>query len=462
MKTFTRLIRRYVLATAGVILLILALGIGFLGWLVWRNGGEERAYYSQNYSQNVASSMVCAEDGTLDFGPGYTAEEWMNGYAWAMVLDGDGNIIWSYQLPQQLSHRYTPSQVAGFARWYLEDYPVTCWVEDYGLFVIAKPVGSVAKYAVSEDPALLKDVIGSFLPAIAVVAGLIVLSCAWFSWRSSRSLQTVASGLDELAQGRTVQLPTSDFTGELAGKLNQTSAQLQKRNAIIARRDNARTSWIAGVSHDIRTPLALILGWAEQLEQDTALPEQARSKAGKICAQSEKIRSLIDDLNLTSKLQYGAQPLRRKLVTAGALLRSIAADFYESPLAEHCELELEQTPQAECAHLEADTALLQRAVENLLNNSVRHNTERVHIRMRAEKTADTLRLTILDDGCGYPPRVLHALYEGSDTEENAPHILGLHVVEQILQAHGGTAVFTQRQPRGARACLTIPLADAEK
>ena len=79
---------------------------------------------------------------------------------------------------------------------------------------------------------------------------------------------TVANGLDALAQGQTVQLPTDGFAGELAEKLNQTGAQLQAKNEMLSRRDNARTQWIPGVSHDVRTPLALILGWAEQLEQD--------------------------------------------------------------------------------------------------------------------------------------------------------------------------------------------------
>ena len=76
--------------------------------------------------------------------------------------------------------------------------------------------------------------------------------------------------------------------GELAQKLNETSEQLRRRNEIIARRDTARTEWIAGVSHDIRTPLALILGWAEQLQRDATPPAAARQKAGGICTQCEK------------------------------------------------------------------------------------------------------------------------------------------------------------------------------
>ena len=77
--------------------------------------------------------------------------------------------------------------------------------------------------------------------------------------------------------------------------------------------------------------LALILGWAEQLQRDATLPAAARQKAGGICTQCEKIRSLIEDLNLTSKLQYGAQPLRRRSTQAGPFLRRVVAAFVRTP-----------------------------------------------------------------------------------------------------------------------------------
>lgn len=109
--------------------------------------------------------------------------------------------------------------------------------------------------------------------------------------------------------------PPEGFTAELAEKLNQTSAHLQKQSEIIARRDQARTRWIAGVSHDVRTPLALILGWAEQLEQDSALPDETRQKPGNIRVQSEKLRALIADLNLTSKRNTAHSPFGGRMLT---------------------------------------------------------------------------------------------------------------------------------------------------
>ena len=350
MKTFARLIRRYVLATAGIILVVVAL---LLGMTIYAGVRYNGASDSVQKVGALAEALHPTADG-LQWDAAHTPAEWMHGYAWAMVLDEDGNVIWQQDLPEALNHRYTASDIAVFSRWYLADYPVQCWAADYGLFVAAEPVGSQWKYNITAPQARMEAMVGGLLPVAVLLLAVVLGCCLWFSWRGARHLQAVADGLDTLAQGGAVQLPTTGFAGELAEKLNETGEQLRRRNEIIARRDTARTDWIAGVSHDIRTPLALILGWGEQLQQDEALPAAARQKAAGICTQSEKIRSLIGDLNLTSKLQYGAQPLRRKAVTVGPFLRpgtgtdpggrthggaggrSPAAAGHRKPFAQHC------------------------------------------------------------------------------------------------------------------------------
>ena len=455
MKTFVRLIRRYVLAAVGVVVLLMAAGIGLLAFWGWRSSADMPR---RDYAYSDIADAMTVTDGTLALGAAHTPEEWLNGYAWAMVLDDDGRIIWQHGLPAALDRRYTPADVARFTRWYLADYPVFCQVEDYGLFVIALPQGSLWKYSVYASPDTLRSLLCAALPQLLALLAAGLGVCFVFSWLGARRLQRVAAGLDALADGQPVTLPTDGFTGELADKLNRTSAQLQNRNEIIARRDNARTQWVAGVSHDVRTPLALILGWAEQLEHDAALPAAARAKAGGIRTQSERLRALIEDLNLTSKLQYGAQPLRCRPTQAGPLLRRLAAEFCDSPLAVRCTVTLEIAPDADKAILDADAALLARAVENLLHNAACHNPGPVQVQLSAVRTGKTLILTIADDGAGYPPAVLHALQTG-EAGENTPHILGLHVVEQILRAHGGTAAFARNTPRGAKAVLVLPVTE---
>lgn len=453
MKTFVRLIRRYVLAAVGIVLLLVFLGIGLLVFLGWQETTHlpQRTYASSE----IADAMVETPAG-LALGAAHTPEEWMDGYAWAMVLDDTGNIRWSYALPDALNHAYTTGEVAGFARWYLDDYPVFCWAEDYGLFVIGLARGSLWKCSIYTSPEYILSLAKTIPLGFGLLLLLAAICCFLLSWQGAKRLETVASGLDALAEGQTVQLPTEGFAGELAEKLNQTSAQLQARNELLARRDDARTQWIAGVSHDVRTPLALILGWAEQLERDAVLPETARQKAGGIRTQSEKLRTLIEDLNLTSKLEYGTQPLRKQEFAAGPLFRELVAQFCESPQAETCEVSLQQTAAAEQAKLCVDRALLERLLENLLGNSIRHNSAPVEIEVQTNVAGNRFCLTVADNGTGYPPAVLAAL-QGMPQNEQTPHILGLHVVEQIAAAHGGRVAFGQNAPNGAKATVWLPL-----
>ena len=112
------------------------------------------------------------------------------------------------------------------------------------------------------------------------------------------------------------------------------------------------------------------------------------------------------------------------------------------------------------AILHADAALLTRALENVLQNAVRHNAGPITLAFHVDADETTLHLTIQDDGTGYPQSVL-AVLNGEPEGENAPHILGLHVVEQIINAHGGSVQFVNRDPHGAKVMMQLPLAKDE-
>ena len=385
------MIGRYVLATAAVVLLVVGLLLGAVVYLGLHYG---EATDSRVRIGTLAEALTPTADG-LQLDPARTPADWLQGYAWAMALDDDGSVIWQHDLPQNLNKHYTASEIASFSRWYLDDWPVFCWTADYGLFVAAVPRGSVWKYNIYNNEQLMNAMAAGMLPALALLLGVAAACCLLFSWRGARRLQAIAAGLDTVADGGTIRLPTDGFAGELADTVNRTSEQL---------------------------------------------------------------RALIEDLNLTSKLQYGAQPLRCRPTQAGPLLRRLAAEFCDSPLAARCTVALEIAPDADKAILDADAALLARAVENLLHNAACHNPGPVQVQLSAVRTGKTLRITIADDGAGYPPAVLHALQTG-EAGENTPHILGLHVVEQIIRAHGGTAAFARNAPRGAKAVLVLPVTE---
>ena len=205
MKTFARLIRRYVLATAGIILVVVAL---LLGMTIYAGVRYNGASDSVQKVGALAEALHPTADG-LQWDAAHTPAEWMHGYAWAMVLDEDGNVIWQQDLPEALNHRYTASDIAVFSRWYLADYPVQCWAADYGLFVAAEPVGSQWKYNITAPQARMEAMVGGLLPVAVLLLAVVLGCCLWFSWRGARHLQAVADGLDTLAQGGAVQRPAA-------------------------------------------------------------------------------------------------------------------------------------------------------------------------------------------------------------------------------------------------------------
>ena len=448
MRTISRLIRRYILAALAIVLLALIVNGLLLAGIVIRYGSKsiQEGFFPVG---KFAESFTRTEDGyapSADY-------DWKPHFAWAMLLSDSGEILWSEDLPEELNHPYTVPEVAAFSRWYLKDYPVMVYRNNFGLLVAGKPKGSMTRFDFYMDNDILYALLSTFGPLLLLDLGLVLAICLLLGWRGARPLRELAEGIGCLAKGQEVHLKESGPTAELAEKLNQTSRHLQKQNELIARRDMTRANWIAGVSHDIRTPLALIMGNAEQLASQFPQSSEPRKKVDAICTQSKKIKALIEDLNLTFKLQYNAQPLRRTPIQMGAWLRRCTADFCDS-LEEAYSVDLLIREPAGQATLEADEELLTRAIDNLLNNSVRHNPSGCDIWVAAEIVDGQFVMEVRDNGAGYPEAVLRNL---SDTrsDPNAPHILGLHLVQQIVAAHGGQASF--HNDSGAVATLHLPL-----
>lgn len=447
MKTVGRMVRRYILAAFAVVVLVMAVNSGlFIGIVVYFGSkNQQEGYFPVG---RFAKSFTKTAQG--EYAPP-TDMDWQKHFVWAMLLSDDGQILWEENLPSELNHPYTVPEVAAFSRWYLKDYPVMVYRNDYGLLVAGKPIGSLERFDFYMDHDVLSTLLSAFVPLLLLDFGLVLAICLGLGWRGAKPLRELAEGIGLLAEGKEVRLKESGATAELAEKINQTSRHLQRQSELIQRRDMTRANWIAGVSHDIRTPLALIMGYAEQLAQQFPLQSEPRKKADAICTQSQKIKALIEDLNLTFKLQYNAQPLRRAPIQMGAWLRRCVADFCDS---QNHSVELLIREPAGQALLEADGELLTRALDNLLNNSVRHNPSGCRIWVSAEIADGQFVLEVRDNGAGYPKAVLRNL-SGTGSDSNAPHILGLHLVGQIAAAHGGQAEF--RNDGGAVALLCFQI-----
>ncbi len=231
-------------AASAVLVLILALG-GLLAFIVASAG------VSSSWNASVAdlsAALTETEDGYTFTAADYLAEKEL----WAMLIDENGDVVWQQGKPDDVPNHYTLTDVASFTRWYLNDYPVQVRIRPDGLLVAGSPKGSTWKHPFILDTEVLATVplwfAGLFLLALLCVLGLTALVLSRQFRREQRE------------------------------------------------RDTARSDWINGVSHDIRTPLSMVMGYAAQMEGAADLPPERRRQAGIIRAQSQAIRDLVNDL----------------------------------------------------------------------------------------------------------------------------------------------------------------------
>ena len=452
MKPVERFFRKYFLSMVGIIVLFLLLNVVlFFSVLIWA--------WQTSETPDLSMSEICDRitlDGTGHLtAAGELAEMLEEHHAWAMVLDDTGTVIFQSKLPEELPRQYTAADVAKFSRWYLGDYPVYVQEHPQGLLVVGGEKGSQAKYyfSVSESYArkLLVGLAAVFLTNIIVVVLLI--------WKNTRHVEKAVTpilrGIETVSSGQPVSLPEK-------GELAEINRQLNKAGAFIAKKDSARADWISGVSHDVRTPLSVILGFAGQLEDDRTLPVSAREQAASIRKQGERLRSLISDLNLASRLEYSMQPLRMETVYLVELARQAICELLDSGLEERYEIEFCADQESESVSILGDEALLKRALGNLIQNSIVHNPQGCRIAVSVLRGEAGIMVDVADDGAGVSAEMLKELtadshhLESTDEKLNLRHGLGVLLVRQIVEVHKGTMTMESAPQKGFRTVLTFP------
>jgi two-component system phosphate regulon sensor histidine kinase PhoR len=245
------------------------------------------------------------------------------------------------------------------------------------------------------------------------------------------------------------------------------------RGAVVVTRDTTeltrvadmRRDFVGNVSHELKTPLAAIRGFAETL-RDGALdePPVARRFTDRILEQCRRLQALLDDLLTLSRLETVA--LReREPVALDALVRH-AADTL-APLAREKGVQVEVAATGNPAVLgEADA--IERLVLNLLENAIKYNRPDGQVTVHLSATGDDVLLEVTDTGIGIPPDALPRIFErfyrvdkGRAREEGGTG-LGLAIVKHVAQAHGGQVEVDSRLGRGTTFRVRLPVAQAQK
>ena len=365
---------------------------------------------------------------------------------WCILIDENGDVIWSENMPDDIPKHYSINDVARMTHWYLNDYPVYVRAEDYGLIVLGIPKNAVAKYEMTYSMKWFDTLPQRILTILLINICFAAILAFIFGIHLYRKIRALMNGINDLQREKQVRLQERGIFKEVSANINRTSNAIERKNAALAARDSARSNWISGISHDIRTPLSVIVGYSEELADTLNGEEQKKAKT--ITAQGIKIKKLIEDLNLISSLEYDMQPLKRSEVKICPLIRRVVSDILNSGIADKCEIELNL--QNEKSAILADESLIERAIFNLINNIVTHNENGCKIWISQYERDGTVYVDIQDNGIGVQPEIL----ENISQIPKSPHGLGLPMAYRIIHVHGGR--FTVKNDRGLKIGIELP------
>lgn len=457
MKSLWKISIRYILTAVFITVTVLCINMLGILYVAWKSSNNDEVnYFSRELMEKIGQEVYkngsvyeLSEEGYRLFDD--------TSFIWAMRLDQSGEVIWSYKLPKELPTQYSLADAAVFSRWYIMDYPVYVWRDNDELMVYGCEKNSIMRINLVYDEALIRMLPANILKLLIINIVLIIAAALLFGWRFYSSLRPIAKGIDGLSKKEKILIREKGMTDELAAKLNKASEILTKQDNKLEQRDNARTNWIAGVSHDIRTPLALIIGYSDELAKEDELSETNSKKAGIIREQSLLIKRLIEDLNLTSKLEYDAQPLNEKKFYPAVLIRSCVTDYYNQGLEDKYAIDLKIEPAAEKSELYGDTGFLLRAFRNLIGNSIRHNEDGCSIYISLSCVNEKVLFEFKDTGAGIPKKVVDVLEESPKADDALVHVMGLRIVKQIITAHGGKVSFVKREGGTYDVLLEMPV-----
>ncbi|HCD8955665.1 TPA: HAMP domain-containing histidine kinase [Clostridioides difficile] len=466
MDSVKYILRRFIGSSILISLLFIVLNIaGFLLFSYTIFVSEYSENLDTSDSREIKSNLIMIEDNLIlkdgKFILDDSSKEVLHkNKIWAMLIDNNGDRVWGFDLPKEIPSHYTLTDVAKFSRFFLKDYPVYVWEHPNGILVTGYPKDKYTKfnltYTIKEIEQFPMLIIGMFL-VNAIVTFLIAL---FIGLKMVKSIKPIITGIKLMSKGEPVLLQEKGILSDISKSINTVSKELQMKDEKLRKKEEARSNWIAGISHDIRTPLSMIIGYAGELEESSSLSNREQEQVSIICNQGVKIRELVNDLNLVSKLEYNMQALNCDKIRVSAFLRELVSEFINNNLDNDFYIELDILN--EDIIIDADKKLLKRAISNLIQNSITHNQQGCNIRVTSKSDLDFCYIIVEDDGKGMSQEKINSLLKSQNGLSEAyakgqNHGLGILIVDGIINAHGGKLDIMSIDSQGLKTILKLPL-----
>ena len=227
----------------------------------------------------------------------------------------------------------------------------------------------------------------------------------------------------------------------------------------LRRLETVRSDFVANVSHELKTPLTVIGGFAETLGDDTMQPEVRRQFASAILSNTRRMQRIVDDLLDLSRIESGGWTPNPASIGIESLATEVLGNARGVSEAKGVDLRIDVEPRSMV--VEADPTALRQVLTNLVDNAVRH-TSSGEVVVRARSSAAGVALSVHDTGAGIRAEHLARIFErfyrvdSGRSRDQGGTGLGLAIVKHLVEAHGGRVTATSEPDKGTTIDVWFP------
>ncbi len=302
--------------------------------------------------------------------------------------------------------------------------------------------------------------------AIVILAASFVAGVTYISRKILPPMEELARAARRISAGELeFEILGSNVSeiSDLCGAFDEMRKRLRDNIAAELELERERNLMLAHISHDLRTPITSIQGYAEGLLDGVASTEEMRRRyLETIVAKSGSMQRMIEQLSDFSELELGRMAFDFRSLDIVEFLRAIGDDYRTD--IESADASFSLALPDEPVTVRLDPEKLGRVFSNILTNAIKYRSpeRRLEIALSAERTPTGIHITVADNGKGVPPEDLERVFEGfyradpARTGGTSGHGLGLAISRRIVLRHNGHIWMTARDGGGSEIHITLP------
>jgi Signal transduction histidine kinase len=418
-----------------------------------------------DFTEDFSAYIAFAEDIPIVKQSGLTLLQ--ENHLWLQIIDTNGDEIQSFQRPNQFPMHYSPSDLLDIYQGGRQDYSVFFgkigYKNETWTYMIGFPV-KISKITVYVN----KDRFDTAKPIIYVMLGallvLLLITSSVYGFQVAGQMERIRKAIRDIASRTYISPLRAGYFQDVYDEIKNLNTEIRMSDEARAATEKLREEWIANITHDLKTPLSPIKGYAELISDPERIPgtEDIRKFGNIICKNVTYAEELINDLKLTYQLKSELLPLNKIHQDIIRFTKELIIDLLNHP--EYEDRKLSFYSSREKYELLFDPVLLRRALNNLLTNAVIHNSKETLIQVSIN-ISDRTEIVIEDNGCGMNREELDNLfvryYRGNNSEIKPEGTgLGMAIAKQIIELHEGMISAESEVGSGTTILLVLPVQTA--